>query len=363
MNDPRALLEEGVRAGLHPGAQLHVVLDGKPVIDFACGEARTGVPMRQDSIIQWFSSGKPLTAALIAKVYESGELQLDDRVSRFIPVFARGGKEAISIFHLLTHTGGFRPADDLPRHVGWTEMIQRICATPIEKGGGPVEKAGYSTQAGWFILADILQRITGKEFDEHIRSELLVPLGMNDSWLRLPFSDYAAYGDRISVMYNTAGGKSEPEPLQEAEGKAICRPGASGRGAVSDLSCFYRMLLNGGELEGYRCLKPETVALFTSPHRAGLYDNTFMHTLDFGLGFIVNSNRYGAETVPYGYGRHASPGTFGHSGAQSSVGFADPAHNLAVAWVANGMPGERQHQKRQREIYSAIYEFLELSSK
>jgi CubicO group peptidase (beta-lactamase class C family) len=316
--------------------------------------------MQNSSIVQWFSSGKPLTVVLIARMYESGELQLDDRVTRFIPEFGAEGKAGITIFHLLTHTGGFRAADDLPRHAGWPEAIERICQTPIEKGWVPGEKAGYSTQAGWFILAEILQRITGKKFDEFIRSDLLEPLGMNDSWLRLPVEKHAEYADRISVMYNTAGGRRDPAPLQDANGMAICRPGASGRGPVSELAWFYQMLLNGGELNGYRCLKPETVGLFTSPHRVGLYDNTFMHTLDFGLGFIVNSNSYGVETVPYGYGRHASPGAFGHSGAQSSVGFADPAHNLAVAWVANGMPGERLHQMRQREINSAIYEFLEL---
>jgi CubicO group peptidase (beta-lactamase class C family) len=89
-----------------------------------------------------------------------------------------------------------------------------------------------------------------------------------------------------------------------------------------------------------------------------LYDQTFGHTLDYGLGFIVNSNRYGAETVPYGYGRYASEETFGHSGAQSSCAFADPKNHLVVAWAANGMPGERAHQQRQRALNDAIYEQL-----
>ena len=88
---------------------------------------------------------------------------------------------------------------------------------------------------------------------------------------------------------------------------------------------------------------------------------TFLHKLDFGPRFIINSSRYGIETVPYNYGRHASENTFGHSGAQSSCAFADPANGLVVAWICNGLPGERRHQERAREINSAIYKDLGLA--
>ena len=88
------------------------------------------------------------------------------------------------------------------------------------------------------------------------------------------------------------------------------------------------MLLGRGSWRGRRVLLPQTVEAFTSPHRIGMLDVTFKHVLDWGLGFIVNSNQYGAETVPYGYGHHASPRTFGHSGYRSSTGFADPEHGL-----------------------------------
>jgi len=82
--------------------------------------------------------------------------------------------------------------------------------------------------------------------------------------------------------------------------------------------------------------------------------------MDWGLGFILNSSLYGADTVPYSFGRHASPRTFGHGGAQSSVAFADPEHGLAVALLFNGMPGEARHHVRVREVLSALYEDLGL---
>jgi CubicO group peptidase (beta-lactamase class C family) len=65
--------------------------------------------------------------------------------------------------------------------------------------------------------------------------------------------------------------------------------------------------------------------------------------------------------VPYGYGRHCSEETFGHSGCQSSAAFADPMYGLVAAWVFNGMPGERLHQQRAREVNTMIYEDLDLA--
>jgi CubicO group peptidase (beta-lactamase class C family) len=359
--DPTAILTRGIESGVHPGAQLFVRLGGENVIDFAGGEARIGSPMQHDSIVQWFSSGKPLTAILIAQFCERGVLALNDPVSRFVPKFAAGGKEAITVRHLLTHTAGLRAGDNFPHDLPWAEAIKHICQASLEADWIPGEKAGYSTQAAWFILAEIIQRITGIDFARYIKSELLDPLGMKDSWLRLPAEEYARYGRRMSVMYNTGGGKKDALPLQDSAGMQICRPGATARGPINELARFYEMLLNHGELEGHSFLKPETVDLFTRRERVGLYDDTFMHTLDYSPGFIINSNRYGAETVPYGYGRYASEATFGHSGVQSSCAFADPAQNLVAAWVTNGMPGERAHQQRQRELNSAIYQYVGLA--
>merc|ERR1711916_291329 len=79
---------------------------------------------------------------------------------------------------------------------------------------------------------------------------------------------------------------------------------------------------NGGSLDGTRILQSETVDLMTSRQRVGAFDQTLQHVVDFGLGVIVDSNRYGAETVPYGYSRYCSERTFGHGGSQSSIGFA-----------------------------------------
>src|SRR5439155_20765241 len=118
-------------------------------------------------------------------------------------------------------------------------------------------------------------------------------------------------------------------------------------GPVRELGRFYEMLLGHGTLNGRTILKSQTVEALTARHRTGMYDQTFGHVIDWGLGFLLNSRMWGHD-APYQYGPHASPRTFGHSGSQSSTAFADPEHGLAVAVAFNGMPGEASHQQRMR---------------
>jgi CubicO group peptidase (beta-lactamase class C family) len=136
---------------------------------------------------------------------------------------------------------------------------------------------------------------------------------------------------------------------------------ADARGPIRELGRFYRMLLNKGEIDGRRILSPQTVEAIVSPHRVGMYDHTFRHVMDWGLGFLINSAQYGPDTVPYGYGPYASPRTFGHSGYRSSVAFGDPEPGLAVALAFNGMPDNERHESRVRSVLDAAYEDLELA--
>ncbi len=358
-----ALLEQGRAAGLHLGAQLYVSLRGKPVADVGIGEGRVGVPMTTDTINIWFSSGKPLTAIAVAQCLECGQLSLDDPVTGFIPEFAALGKDAITIRHLLTHTAGFRDADELPSDLAWNETIARICATPAEADWSPGQHAGYQYFSSWFVLGEIVRRLDGRAFGEHIREEILLPLGMNDSWMGIPPKQFHDYGERLGWMHLVTATGLKPRASWNIEAVAAsCRPGSNARGPMRELGRLYEALLGfRARADGSPLLRAETVRLFTARHRVGLFDETFQHTLDWGLGFLIDSNRYGVDTVPYGYGRHSSEETFGHGGSQSSSAFADPKHGLVVAWICNGMPGEKLHQIRARDLNTALYEDLGLA--
>ena len=359
----RAILEEGLTSALHLGAQLYISRKGAVLADCAIGEVFSGIPMRRETILLWLSSGKPVTAVAIAQLQEQGELDWNDRVTRFIPEFGNHGKDTLTLRHLLTHTAGFRDADKISTTLPWEEKLDRICQTPMEEGWVPGEMAGYQTWSSWLVLAEVIQRVTRNAYPEWVRQRVFAPLDLRDSWIGMPPDQFAIYQeqDRLGALHNRTGDVLTINPaFSDETAFMVCRPGGGACGPIRELGKFSEFLL-GFPLPNSTVLNPETIRTLTTRHRKGLTDHTFLHIMDWGLGFILNSNRYGAETVPYGYGRHASEETFGHSGAQSSSAFADPAHSLVVAWVCNGMPGEWRHQKRARAINSAIYEDLGLA--
>jgi CubicO group peptidase (beta-lactamase class C family) len=357
---PRTLaaFEEARHRGLHLGAQLYVSLRGRVVMVAALGDRRDGEPMTDDTLPLWLSAGKPFTAMAVAQLHERGLVDLDAPVSSYVPEFGAAGKAAVTVRHLLTHTGGFRAADELPEALDWTEVIQTICRTALDPGWVPGAEAAYQPRASWYLLAEVVQRLDGRAFAHYLREQLLLPLGLDDTWIAIPSADFRRYGRRVGTTFSTLRGEPMAHPTWDGEAFcANCRPGGSLRGPAAQIGRFYEALLDGGR----GVVRPDTVREFARRHRVGMFDRTFRHTIDFGLGFLVNSNRHGWETVPYGYGRHASEDAFGHSGAQSACAFADPAQGLAVAWVCNGLPGEPRHQERQRAINTAIYEDLGLA--
>jgi len=353
-----ALIEEGRERGQHIGVQLYVSLRGEVIADLAIGESRPGVPMQPGTLMLWLSSSKPVAAVAVAQLVERGALDYDAPVASYVPEFAEGGKEAVTLRHLLTHTGGFRTLPTGWPQVPWEKTIARICAMPLEPGWVPGEKAGYHPATSWFMLGEIIRRVDGRVYSQYVREEIFEPLGMRDSWIGMPIERYREYGERIGILQNTERGGLEPHAYTTEAHVISCAPGANGHGPLRELGWFYEMLLGGGERNGVRILSPESVSLLTTRQRERMYDLTFMHTVDWGLGFIINSNRYGWQTVPYGFGRHASEGTFGHGGMQSSAGFADPERQLAVAIICNGTPGEARHTKRIRQLATALYEDL-----
>ncbi len=357
-----SIVEKGVETNLHSGAQIYVSRSGRPLVEYSAGESRAGIEMTPDILMLWMSSCKPITAVAIGQLWERNRLHWDDVVSEFIPEFACNGKDAVTIRHLLTHTCGFRSADTGWKPESWEDLIRRICLAPLEEGWVPGERAGYHLNAGWYVLGEIIQRTDGRLFSEYVREEILEPCGCSDSWIGMPYEKFRAYGDRMGAMHVLTNDSLQHLSFYDSEEAVVMpRPGSNGRGPARELGRFYEMLLADGYSGDKSILKPETVRQLTARHRIGLYDETFRHKMDWGLGFIPDNNRYGVDTVPYGYGPHCSSATFGHSGSQSSTAFADPERDLVAAIVFNGMPGEPRHQQRIRAVTSAIYEDLELA--
>ena len=364
-----AAIREGRRRGLHPGAQIFASLRGEVAVDLATGEARPGEPLTPDHLVLWLSSSKPVAAVAIAQLWERGLLELDDPVATHLPEFAQGGKERVTVRHLLTHTGGVRMPDVGWPRASWDEILARICARRLEPGWRPGEKAGYHQTSSWFVLGELVRRLDGRRFETYVRDEVFLPLGMDDCWIGMPaeaWRGYAADG-RLAPLYETgSGGPPRPHGWEGEERVVACSPGGNGWGPVRQLGRLYAALVAGGRpTDGgpaSRILAPQTVEALVARHRVGLFDHTFRHVLDWGLGVIVDSKQYGPDTVPYAYGHLCSPRTFGHSGYRSSTGFGDPEHGLAVALAFNGTPSAADHEARVRAVLDALYRDLGLAT-
>jgi CubicO group peptidase (beta-lactamase class C family) len=371
MDHPRATalprtcerLEAGLAARREIGVQLAVSLRGRR-FDLALGEARSGVPMTPDTLVLWISMAKPVMGVAYGLLLERGMVSLDDPVERHLPAFGRGGKRDITLRHLLTHTAGFRDA--------WRrwypcppfdEVVETICAAPQEEGWVAGEHCGYNVAAAWYVLAAVLRRIDGRSYADFAREEIFLPLGMNDCWLGMPAERWRAYGDRVSHMHFLgAGGDWQTGPAwSTAEGAAIERPGGNAYGPMRELVHLYEILLGGGEREGVRILRRETVDLVLARHTHGLEDRTFRGVYDRGLGVVLDSRSHGRGFA--WFGTRASERAFGHQGFFSSVSFGDPEHGLAVALAWNGVRQDALHEGRVVETVDALYDDLALAGR
>lgn len=350
-----AAIEAGVDRQLHTGVQIYISVDGTPVLNAGAGKASAGTEFSSETISLWRSAGKPVTAAAVLKLFENSGLGPATTLSDALPETADTALSDITIKQLLTHQSGIPVIETGWPHADWSQILTTILAVESLS-----DHAAYQPQSTWFLLGEILRRrISATDsFSETLNSFVLQPLGMTDTWCGLP-SDSESLQSRIPEFWTRERGKLVASPFGEGAWLAAPSPGGNLRGPVSSLGTFYEMLLRGGtDSQGNQFLRKSTVEEMTTRHRIAQHDETLQHVVDFGLGVIIDSNRYGVDTVPYGFGRYCSESTFGHGGSQCAMGFCDPERRLVVCWAANGFCGEGQHQRRNRAINEAIYKDL-----
>lgn len=352
------VVQQGIERGLHHGAQIYISLRGMVLADVGLGNATPEEAMTTETVNPWLSAGKPMTAVLIAQLREAGELDWNDRVIKFIPEFGTHGKESITVRHLLTHTAGLRHIEALWPEVDWPASIQQICEASLPPNWVVGESAAYDPGCGWFLLGEIIQRLTGKPFETILQEQLLGPLELRNTRSSISPENHNRLQTKLGWMWDRQQGNTTPLDWHQAARCVRSSPGSSLRGPIRELGRFYEMLLNQGAAAQGAIISADSVRELTSRQRIGKFDETFGHIMDIGYGFLIDSNQYGAAKVTYGYGRNCSPRTYGHGGSQSSQGYCDPEQGLVVAYLFNGRPGEPQHQRRVRTFQEALQQDL-----
>lgn len=287
------------------------------------------------------------TATAVMLLIERGTIQLDAPAHQYLDDFKNGGKEGITIRHLLTHTSGLRPGIDhtVVRdgvEVEWTGYETAIDLAKAEPVQHPPGTDFIYSDINYILLGDIIQTVTGIALQDFTRAEIFEPLGMNDTGY-LPSPELK---DRIAPTKWVDG-----VMLQGVANNPICRKtgGVHGHAGIfttaSDLAKFARMILNRGELNGVRLLQPETVELMTSVQTPEKME------AKRGLGWDIDSSYSGQR------GSVFPIGGFGHTGFAGPSLWIDPFSQTIVIFMTNRIhpdgTGDVRELRRQLGTLSA----------
>ena len=342
------------RSGVHPALQLCVRREGEVVLDRAIGHAygngpRDGAdaPKRLASPQTPFciySTSKAITAMVVHLLAERGALDLEDRVSDYIPEYGCKGKERTTIAHVLAHRAGVpgipREALDLDRIDDTEFILGLLCqARPFARPGTLL---AYHAISGGFILGEIVRRVTGRGIREVLATEILEPLGFRWTNYGVASADVDAVGrdyltgppllPPVSTLTQRVLGLPAGRLVELAGDPRFLTavvPAGNVVTTANELSRFFELLRAGGELDGVRVLAPETI-------RRALTEQSHLE-LDLQLGFPVRYSyglMLGAKLLsPYG---RDTDQAFGHLGFINIAGWADPERASSAAIITSG---------------------------
>jgi CubicO group peptidase (beta-lactamase class C family) len=276
-------IDDAVRASIWageiPGAVVLAARHGRIAYFKAFGN-RSVQPkqeaMTADTIFDVSSLTKIMaTATSTMLLVENGTLRLDDKVKRYLPNFTGGGKDSITLRHLLTHYSGLPPDFDLSKswfgHQAALEELWKI-KTDSEPGNAFV----YS-DLNFIVLGEIVHAVTGVPLDEFAREHIFVPLGMTDTCFRPPSKltgRIAPTEPRKNTLQYLKGQGSGADLNKILRGEvhdptAWRMGGVAGHAGVfssaKDIALFAQMLLDRGKYANGRLLSPLTVDAMTRP--------------------------------------------------------------------------------------------------
>jgi CubicO group peptidase (beta-lactamase class C family) len=320
------LLESVIRLDLVPGAAAAVFHRGAVVRTIALGHRgpqRLDPPVLRDTIFLIASLTKPIVCATAMLLMQDGLVCLDDTVASFVPEFAANGKEAITLRHLLTHTSGL--PDQLPQSPALRrqqrpveEYVAAACQfEPLFPAG---TRVSYQS-TGILMLAQVIEKVTGRKVRDFLREGLLRPLGMSDSTLGLPDSGMERAALSLPAQF-PAGSTDVGDDWNTPYWRDFGAPWGGLHSTVEDLGRFLTHVL--GDTPGP--LSPAArQAMVRNQLPAGAAKPS-PDACDWGLGFMLADSHFG-DLV--------SPDTFGHIGATGTMYWADPRTHLALVILTN----------------------------
>jgi CubicO group peptidase (beta-lactamase class C family) len=352
-----------VESGVLPACQIAVARDGELLMsatyDRDRGELQGDAPR-----FCVFSITKPFVSGVVWQLIDEGTIALGDRVADVIPEFATNGKEVVTLEQLLTHTAGFPNAPLAPDL--WNDRqgrVRRFGSWRLDREPG-TGYAYHATSAHW-VLAELIDRLTGDDFRTAVKQRILDPIGLRRFQLGVPPGQQADI-----YRIESVGVPPDPDALEERLGirelprevtdEALLRfnepearqagvPGAGGVSTAADVAMFYQEL----NLNSRRLWSAELLHDVRANIRVTMPDPMVGVAANRTIGLIVKGDD-GLGHKRHSMGRTTSARTFGHSGAGGQIAWADPETGLSFCYLVCGL---------DRDVLSMGRRSSELSTK
>ncbi|WP_179466747.1 lipase LipE [Mycolicibacterium vinylchloridicum] len=360
-------------AGMHPAIQLCLRHNGKVVLNRAIGHGWGNGPADPDDAEKLpvtvatpfcvYSAAKAISTTVVHMLVEQGHFSLDDRVCDYLPNYTSHGKDRTTIRHVITHSAG------VPFATGPRPNLKRMNESDYAREKlaelKPIHRPGlmhiYHGLTWGPLVREIVSAATGRNIRDILAQQILDPLEFR--WTNYGVAEQ----DVPLVAPSHVTGKPLPAPLAAAFRTAVggtpaqiipfsntplfltgVIPSSSTVSTADELSRFAEILRRGGELDGVRIMREDTLRAAVAPARRLRPDvATGLAPIRWGTGYMLGSTRFGP------FGRNA-PGAFGHTGLTNVVVWADPDRQLSVGLISSGKPGAHREAGR----YTAVLDHI-----
>ena len=375
-----SVAKSGIRQGAYPGCQIVAVKDGKVVYDKCFGNFTYGGGhvVQPDDLYDIASCTKVFASTLaIMKLYDEGKIDLNKTLADFFPYLKGNEHGKLKLIELMTHQAGLKAwvpfykvtvDENGPKSEFYTEQIDenhsvRVAENlylindyedrifdSVSKTALGKKKYLYSDM-GFYYIPKIVKQLTNQSIEDYLDQQFYYPMGLNHICYK-PLNHFTR--EQIAPTENDTIFRRQLVWGDVHDQAAAMFGGVAGHAGLfsnaRDLAVIMQMLLDEGEYQGVRYLKPETVRYFTSAPFASSNDNRR------GIGFDkLPIGKKGACTAS----KSGSMKGFGHTGFTGTFVWADPANDLIIVFLSNRVyPDAEPNKLVKTGIRSVLHDIL-----
>ena len=312
------VMREGIAAGDADLAALAAADSRSLVYLETAAPAGRESEVREDSIFLLASITKPFMSTAIAQLVQEGRFLYSDAAARYVPEFGGHGKAGVTIWHLLTHTSGLAEVASQPAWIagaGPAEHFQAACDSYLEFAPG--SSYAYCNSSFW-ILAEIISRVSGLGYRDYLRERICAPLDMADTGFVLDETQQ----ERLVPV------EMDPKAIGFTFEYfcSLALPAGGVCSTAADLARFGQAVLKAVRGLKNPILGSAAARTITALHTGGIHEHGSGRPARYGLGWAKTPDRAGLLSSDAG---------FGHGGATATMLWVEPERDLVFVFLTN----------------------------